>query len=186
MIPLTDNFSTKVEQKTNENSSVPLIAYSAYQTSTKSELAKYHHQSLWLLPVTTLIKAIKNNQLSSLPGLTQKLMASLPPSTATIKGHMHRTRQGLISTRIKHNEPDLGYKSDNMNPPQEAHSGIERKKFRFAALADTNEGTIYKDLPVRLPVRSVRNMQYIFVHYAYKPNDILVRPMKERGDDIFL
>ena len=129
MIPLTDNFSTKVEQKTNENSSVPLIVYSAYQTSIKSELAKYHHQSLWLLPVTTLIKAIKNNQLSSLPGLTQKLMASLPPSTATIKGHMHRTRQGLISTRIKHNEPDLGYKSDNMNPPHEAHSGIERKNF---------------------------------------------------------
>ena len=125
MISLTDDVSNEVEQKTNRNSIILLIAYSANQTSTKSELSQYHHQSLWSPPVTTVIKATKNNQLSSFTGLNQKLMAILPTSTATIKMHIHKTRQSLRSTRTKHNDPDLGYKSDDMNPPQEAHSGIE-------------------------------------------------------------
>ena len=66
---------------------------------------------------------------------------------------MQKTWQGLQSTKFKHNEPDLGYKPDNMNPPQEAHIGIERKLFCFAALDDTIKGTIYTDPPGRLPVR---------------------------------
>ena len=45
--------------------------------------------------------------------------------------------QGLLSTRIKNNESDLGYKPDEMNPPQEAHLGIERNLFCFDALSDT-------------------------------------------------
>ena len=58
--------------------------------------------------------------------------------------------------------------------------------FAQLALADTITGTIYTDLPGRFPVRSIRNMQYIFVCYAYEPNAILVRPMKSRSDECFV
>ena len=99
---------------------------------------------------------------------------------------MHKTQQGLLSTRSNQNDPDLGYKPDDMNLPQEAHSGIERNSFCFAVLADTIKGTIYIDLIFRFPVRSVQSMQYIFVCYAYEPNSILVRHMKDRSNKSFL
>ena len=64
-------------------------AATTIQTSTKSELTMYYHQSLCLPPKTTLLKAIKNWQLRSFPGLTYELIDKhLPPSTATGKGHM--------------------------------------------------------------------------------------------------
>ena len=52
----------------------------------------------------------------------------------------------------------------------------------YAALTDTMTGTIYTDLPGPFPVRSIRNMQYIFVCYAYESNATLARPMKSRSD----
>ena len=52
----------------------------------------------------------------------------------------------------------------------------------YAALADTNTGTIYADLPGSFTVHSVRNMQYIFVCYICEANTFLVRPLKIRSD----
>ena len=47
----------------------------------------------------TLCKAIDNNQLIGFPDLTSELVRKyLPDSTATAKGHMNRTKCGLIST----------------------------------------------------------------------------------------
>jgi hypothetical protein len=47
----------------------------------------------------------------------------------------------------------------------------------FAALADATTGTMYTDLTVAFPVRSFKNMQYIFIAYIYNLNAIIVRPM---------
>ena len=35
----------------------------AHQTSTKAELAQFHHQSLFSPPTTTILKGLNNNQL---------------------------------------------------------------------------------------------------------------------------
>ena len=60
----------------------------------------WYHQVLCSPPKTTLLKAIKNNQLKTFPGLTYELINKhLPESTATYKGHMVRRRQGSQSTR---------------------------------------------------------------------------------------
>ena len=65
-------------------------------TSSKEELAMYYHQCLCSPPKTTMLRAIRNGQLQSFPGLTYELIARhLPPSTATDKGHMIRTRSGV-------------------------------------------------------------------------------------------
>jgi hypothetical protein len=58
--------------------------------------------------------------------------------------------------------------------------------FCFAALADTTTGTMYTDLTSTFPVRSFKNMIYIFVAYIYDLNAIIVRPMASRTDASFI
>jgi hypothetical protein len=54
--------------------------------------------------------------------------------------------------------------------------------FCFAALADMHAGTMYTDSTGAFPVRSFRNMQYVFVAYIYDLNAILVRAMPAKND----
>jgi hypothetical protein len=61
---------------------------------------------------------------------------------------------------------------NSMSPTQEVCSLQEM--FCFAALADTNTGTMYTDITRAFPVRSFKNMQFIFVAYIYDPNAIIV------------
>ena len=65
-----------------------------------------------------------------------------------------------------------------MMPQQEACS--MQDVFCFASLADANTGTMYTDLAGSFPVRSFKNMQYIFVAYVYDLNAIIVRAMPTR------
>ena len=69
-----------------------------------------------------------------------------------------------------------------MNPSEEACSANELNVLYYAALADSKTGVVYTDLPGEFPIRSVRNMTYIFVCYLYKANAILVQPMTHRTD----
>jgi len=158
-------------------------AANVFHTTTKADLAQYFHQCLFSPPTTTLLKAIKNDQLLSFPGLTPELITKhLPESTATWKGHMHRTRKGIRSTRKQDTStPTDTYDVHDMNPPEELNA-TETDLFCFAVLADTVEGTIYIDLTGRFPVRSYRNNQYTFVCYDYRSNSIHVRAMKLRED----
>jgi hypothetical protein len=103
-----------------------------------------------------MLKAIRNNQLSSFPGLTYKLISKhLPPSSATDKGHMVRTRQGARSTRSNQKEILDARKSvDDMHPKEQICNcnASEDEMFCFAILADNNDATIYSDLAGRFPV----------------------------------
>ncbi|KAL7527446.1 hypothetical protein ACHAXR_001968, partial [Thalassiosira sp. AJA248-18] len=158
------------------------LASNVIETSTKSELAQYLHQSLCSPPKTTLLAAIKNNQLQSFPGLTYELISKhLPPSTATDKGHLHRIRQGIRSTRSnKQDIIDARAEVDAMAPTEEMCQTHDI--FCFAALADMNDGTMYTDLTGQFPVRSYKNMVYIFIAYVYDANAILARAMPSRDD----
>ena len=66
---------------------------------TKQELAEYLHASCFSPVVTTFLKAIKNDQLQSWPGLTTELVKNhLPESMATALGHLNQERSNLQST----------------------------------------------------------------------------------------
>ena len=84
-------------QTKNEKLAVPQRTLSKQQlnnlhhTTGQQQLIQYLHQCLFSPTKSTLIKAIKNNQLIGIPGLNEKAVNEhLPISTATIKGHMHR------------------------------------------------------------------------------------------------
>ena len=126
------------------------IAANIIPTSTKEELTMYLHQCLCSPTKSALLKAIHNNQLYSIPGLTYDLIAKhLPPSTATEKGHMIRTRKGACSTRRNHQVvKDERAQVDNMSPPEQVFTAIDDEMFCFAILADQNDNTIYSDLVV--------------------------------------
>jgi hypothetical protein len=55
-------------------------------------------------------------------------------------------------------------------------------KFCFAALADAMTSIMYMDLTGAFPVRSFKNMIYIFIAYIYELYAIIVRPMALRTD----
>ena len=156
--PIAQPMSDRLERA----SSAQEIAANIIPTSTKEELEMYLHQCLCSPPKSELIKAIQNKQLDSIPGLTYDLIAKhLPPSTATEKGHMIRTRQGARSTRINHQVvKDARAQVDNMIPPEQVCIAIDDEMFCFAILADKNENTIYSDLAGRFPVCSYNGMSY--------------------------
>ena len=71
--------------------------------TSKEELIRYLHQCLFCPPKSTLLKAIKNNQLATWPGLTTEAVQKYPPEScpATDKGHMKRQIKGIRSTTDK-------------------------------------------------------------------------------------
>ena len=120
------------------------IAVNIILTSTKEELAMYFHQCLCSPPKSSLLKAIYNNQLDSIPDLAYDLITKhLPPSTATKKGHMIRTRQGARSTTSNHQEVK-GARAQvyNMSPPDQLCTAIDNDMFCFTILVYQNEDTI--------------------------------------------
>ena len=97
MMPLTTKAVHNIvglvaEEKASDKNTIA-EAFSAYQITTKPKLAEYHHYSLFTPPTSTILKAIKNNQLTSFPGLDETLLKQLPPSTATYKGHMQLNKK---------------------------------------------------------------------------------------------
>ena len=157
MVPL-DTTARTTQMQVQENCEVldhMQFANFAYEflgniipTSSKEELAMYYHQCLCSPPRSTLLKAIRNGQLRSFPGLTYELIAKhLPPSTATEKGHMVRTRQGVRSTHSQRQDIlDARLLVDDMTPTEQICTAMDDEMFCFAVLVDQNEGTIYSDL----------------------------------------
>ena len=81
------------------------MIFNLIKTSDPVELAMFYHQVLRSPPKSTLLKAIKNGHLRTLPGLTYELIKDyLPELPATDKGDMIRKRSGVQSTRNQRQE----------------------------------------------------------------------------------
>ena len=97
-------------------------ANNVYQMSLKEEIIKYLHQCLFCPTKSTLLKDIKNNQLSTWPGLTAEAVEKYLPNSfpATDKGHMKRQQKGIRSTKQKIEKAlDIIKTQRCMNPPKE-------------------------------------------------------------------
>jgi hypothetical protein len=105
----------------------------------------------------------QSSELATIPGLTPQLILHHQPlSMATDKGHMRRHRQGVQCTctqqmAILRARSDV----DRLEPTKEVC--LAHDMFCFAALADMHTGTMYTAGTGAFPVRSFRNMQYVFV-----------------------
>jgi hypothetical protein len=98
---------------------------------------------------------------------------------------MRRNRSNTASTRNKHADVILAHAKVNcMFPAHEACAAQDM--FHFAALADSTTSTMYTDLTSAFPVRSFKNMIYVFVAYIYDLNAIIVCSMALRTDASFI
>ena len=68
---------------------------SLYKTKSKADICTFLHLALCSQCTSTLLSAIKNNFLSTLPGLTKQLVQKfLQKSEATAKGHIRQSYKG--------------------------------------------------------------------------------------------
>jgi hypothetical protein len=77
-----------------------LAAFSAYDLPSVQALVQYFHAAAGFPVKDTWLRAIKNCNFESWPGLTYNNAARYCPNTdETLKGHMTQCRQGVRSTR---------------------------------------------------------------------------------------
>ena len=110
MVPLSSSPSTATSSIMKQESlnicspqypPYELYAGNLCETSSKTELAMYHHQSLGSPSKSTLLQSIRRHPYlySTFPGLNYELTSKhLPTSEATEKLHMIQRRQGINST----------------------------------------------------------------------------------------
>ena len=78
------------------------FAGSLYETKSKADLCTFLHLALWSPCTSTLISAIKNNFLATLPGLTKQFVQKfLQKSEATAKGNIRKSYKVKQSTQPK-------------------------------------------------------------------------------------
>ena len=183
LIPLKTQNLCKLKNDIKPNRTTFSIN-NAVHTSSQQQLIEYLHQCFFSPTKSTILQAIKNDNLLGVPGLTERADNKyLPVSTATIKGHEHHTRKNLRSTKKTKNTANVTHKQD-MEPAEDPKAATEM--FCYAALADKIEGTIYTNLQGKFPTISYKGNRYIFLTYIYDANAIIVRPMKSRSEQCMI
>jgi hypothetical protein len=142
----------------------------AHANNNQKDLINYLHAACFSPIKSTWIKAIKNGNFSSWPGLNeQNVEKFLFKATSTAKYHLNQQRQNARTTKIKDAElidsepdPDHGIKT----------------QYVYAATIDA--GQIYTDQTGRFPVVSSKGNKYITVLYDNDSNAILAKPIKDR------
>ena len=181
VLPLAPN--TKPEHRPYQIPDNEEYAANAYQMTSKAALIKYLHQCLFCPPKSTLIKAIKNSQLTTWPGLTAEAVEKYLPNNApaTDKGHMRRQRKGIRSTRKTNHALEAIETERDFHPP------MEKEKFNqlfcYVGMIDKKDGTIYVDNTGNFPITSIDGMKAVFILYDWTSNAILATPIATATDE---
>jgi hypothetical protein len=171
---------------------------------THMELAQYLHAACFSPVTSTFVRAIKRGHFNSWPGLTAQLInKSLPPSIATVKGHIAQEKQHLQSTgkhktQNIHPIQDLCEKLDSLNINNPPHKGnhtdydtndtfppfdpnnCKTNEVAYIVVDRKQLCTAYTDLTGRFPQRSSRGNEYVLIGYHYDGNSIMCRAIKDR------
>ena len=151
---------------------------------THRDLAKYLHAACFSPVNSTWTQAIKKNHFQSWPGLSPQLVdRHLPLSTATVRGHLHKQRQNLQSTKgvKKPTVIDEKAKLDlHDNFPTSPDPNVKCNRAAYIVIDKKELSTGYQDLTGRFPVRSTQGNEYVLVGYHYDANCILGLPIKNR------
>ena len=76
------------------------IVNNLYENKTQAELASFLHSTCFSPVKSTLIKAAKNGNFETWPGLTVELIsANLPKPEATVLGNFDQTRKTQINKK---------------------------------------------------------------------------------------
>ena len=153
----------------NKNTQIPTLMNNVYEITKTKDLVKFLHAAAGFPVTDTWVKAIRNNQFATWPGLTSEVVYKhLPKSDATIKGHLKQQRQNVRSTKIQHDYNDV--------TPREINTKTNKI---FATIIDYRS-EIFTDATGPFPVVSSRGNKYVFVLYEYYSNYIMITPIKDK------
>jgi hypothetical protein len=155
--------------------------HNAYELKTQLELVQYYHAAAGFPTKPTWLKAIKNMQFASWPGLTADAVnCHYPNSEETPKGHGWKAPSGLRSTKVT--TPALDNSAEAFGV-EDSSQPTKKEKTVFLRILDMeDEATlkIYTNQPGRFPKKFSCGNQYIMVLAEVDSNAILVEPMKNR------
>ncbi|KAL7487458.1 hypothetical protein ACHAW6_013036 [Cyclotella cf. meneghiniana] len=127
----------------------------------------YLHTALGFPTKTTLLAAIRNDNLTTFPSLTVANMSwHFPKSNETLKGHMKQIQQGLQSTK-----PTL------IIPPFSPTPGIKYHNV-YLRVFDAIKKSMYTDLTSCFPITSHHSHKYVMVAVELDGNYIDAKCMK--------
>jgi hypothetical protein len=134
-----------------------------YELKTQPELVRYYHAAAGFPTKPSWLKAIKNKQYASWPGLTwEAVNKNFSESEETLKGHGRKTRSGLRSTKAT---PQIDEEEESEEATKLTRPPTRQKEaiIRIYDLSDEAERLIYTDQTGRFPQKSSRGNQYIMV-----------------------
>ncbi len=152
-----------------------------YKLKTQPELVRYYHSAASFPTKPSWLKAIKNKQYASWPGLTwEAVNKHFPESEETLKGHRCKTRSGLGSTKTS---PQTADDDKLTNTTEFTRSPTKQKEafIRTFDLSDEAERLMYTNQTGRFRKKSSQGHQYIMVLIEIDSNAILVEAMKNRS-----
>ena len=135
-------------------------------------------QKCFIIALSTLQKAINNNQLITWPDISEihfkKLIKKLLP---TAKGHLDQEQKIRKLPKILFQQKN---KRRTTTFPQK--KGLEKKNMNMPHLLQKNQKKTYTDLTGRFSHKSSRGNEYFFIMYDYDSNAILCEPLKNRQE----
>ena len=184
LMPLSDTPVTQLPPSTQQHPSPQ--ANSAYEQQAVPKLMEFLHGCLNYPPRSTLLNAISQNYLPSLPGLTAlRVRKYLPKSEHTTMGHMHLLRKGLRPTsKGDPFEPPIDPPTEDsteppLPPPRQPLDRTRNLGF-FCVPFTELKNLICADLPGRFPITSERGHKYVYLMYDFDSNYIQGLPIKSR------
>eukprot|EP00804_Cyclotella_cryptica_P005838 CCRYP_000122-RA/>CCRYP_000122-RA protein AED:0.34 eAED:0.38 QI:0/0/0/1/0/0/3/0/508 len=147
------------------------LASNVYDLPSSQEVLRFLHAALGFPTKQTLLAAIRNNQLTTFPGLTMEAVNKhFPDSDETQKGHMRQSRQGVRSTKVVDEDALLQFKPT---------PGVKHKDV-YLRVYDATKRAMYPDQTGRFPVVSSRGNKYLMVACELDGNYIDAEPIRDR------
>ncbi len=154
------------KQKKNE------VAANVYSLPSITQTIRYLHAAAGFPTKDSWVKAIKNGNYNTWPGLTvDNVNKHFPESVETQKGHMKKQRQNVRSTK---QVVDLLSEDEELTRSVTKHSLV----IKIFNAADT----VYTDQTGKFPVQSSRGNTSLMVMYDIDANAIDAEPIRGHHD----
>jgi hypothetical protein len=173
-------------QNLTEDNAVEMALRAINQSASAKDMVAFHHQSFFSPCIGTLKRALKNNYIPNIPGLTaETLQRNRPHTKATVKGHLNRRRKNLQSTKHKQQQPTQSMELDEWIPT--ILEGETTSDSCYVALIDApttkQTGKAYSDQTGRFPITSSSGNTQLFVLYHYDSNHIFLLAIKNKSQE---
>ena len=168
LVPIVRNNTTKTKQVPPARLPPQDAVFNVFKLKTQHELVQYLHASASFPTEPAWLRAVKNRQYASLPGLTPKVITKhFPKSEEILKGHARKTKSSQRSTKRKPGWEDNLINKNEANPTAETTPPITTECNIFVQIYNVEQDEallkIYTDQTGHFPKKSSQGNQYFMV-----------------------